>query len=125
MGFQCCYVVSVWVGSFGDAGMCTVARASLNQLGFVVSVLEISVVVVVGFGFCGDLGFEIIFWGLRVMGWWLGHGRRGFDGHGFGGRGLWDVWVWHGLEFWLWVVVVRWWWLCGLECGCVGWNVVV
>ena len=53
MGFWCCYVVSVWVGCFDDAGTCMVAWASLNQRRFVVSVLEISVVVVVGFGFCG------------------------------------------------------------------------
>lgn len=53
MGFWCCYVVSVWVGCFDDARTCMVAWASLNRCRFVVSVLEISVVVVVGFRFYG------------------------------------------------------------------------
>ena len=53
MGFWCCYVVSVWVGCFDDAGTCMVAWASLNRCRFVVSVLEILVVVVVGFRFYG------------------------------------------------------------------------
>ena len=52
----------------------------------------------------------------------MDHGRHGFDVHG-----LWDVWVWRGSEFWLWVVVVWWCGCVGLGCdvGCVGQNVIV
>ena len=38
--------------------------------------------------------------------------------HGFDVRGLWDVWVWRGSEFWLWVVMVWWWWMCGSWLWC-------
>jgi len=43
----------MWVGCFGGARMYTMARASLNRCGLVVSISKILVVVVVGFGFCG------------------------------------------------------------------------
>ena len=37
-------IESIWVGCFGGAGMCTVAEASLNRCGLVISVLEFPVV---------------------------------------------------------------------------------
>ena len=44
-GFELVWVIeSVWVGCFGGARMCTVAEASLNRCGLVISVLEFPVV---------------------------------------------------------------------------------
>ena len=44
-GFELVWAIeSVWVGCFGGAGMCTVAEASLNRCGLVISVLEFPVV---------------------------------------------------------------------------------
>ena len=85
------------------------ARASLNRCGLVVSISKILVVVVVGFGFCGFWVSRSFFgvyklWVAMGHGLWvggLGSGRCGFDV-----REWWDVWVWHGSKFWLWVVVV-------------------
>ena len=36
-------IESVWVGCFSGAGMCTVAEASLNRCGLVISILEFPV----------------------------------------------------------------------------------
>ena len=44
-GFELVWAIeSVWVGCFGGAGMCTVAEASLNRCGLVISVLEFPIV---------------------------------------------------------------------------------
>ena len=44
-GFELVWAIeSVWVGCFGGAGMCTMAEASLNRCGLVISVLEFPVV---------------------------------------------------------------------------------
>ena len=44
-GFELVWAIeSVWFGCFGGAGMCTVAEASLNRCGLVISVLEFPVV---------------------------------------------------------------------------------
>ena len=44
-GFELVWAIeSVWVGCFGGVGMCTVAEASLNRCGLVISVLEFPVV---------------------------------------------------------------------------------
>ena len=80
--------------------MCTVAGASLNQHRLVVSISEFSMVEVVGFEFCGFWVSKSFFGVYKLWiagGSWgggLGRGMRGFHGHGFGGRGLWDVCVW-------------------------------
>ena len=60
-GFELVWAIeSVWFGCFGGAGMCTVAEASLNLCGLVISVLEFPVVERWVSGLVGCIGFWVL-----------------------------------------------------------------
>ena len=70
-GFELVWAIeSVWVGCFGGAWMCTVAEASLNRCGLVISVLKFPVMEQWVSGLFGWLfvSGSMVGWLYRILG---------------------------------------------------------